>query len=103
MEECGASGFDFIAYQPKGKQRDDVRSRIRSHAMKATCASRRRQNQADVKLPTEGPGIDMHHCLYHPIPTFALEVTKIGEYGLDPIDLSALTSIHLGIRYGYLL
>uniref|UniRef100_A0A8H7TMA4 Transcription factor domain-containing protein n=1 Tax=Bionectria ochroleuca TaxID=29856 RepID=A0A8H7TMA4_BIOOC len=103
MEECGASGFDFIAYQPKGKQRDDVRSRIRSHAMKATSASRRRQNQADVKLPTEGPGIDMHHCLYHPIPTFALEVTKIGEYGLDPIDLSALTSIHLGIRASTIL
>ncbi|CAH0026970.1 unnamed protein product [Clonostachys rhizophaga] len=103
MEECGASGFDFIAYQPKGKQRDDVRSRIRSHAMKATSASRRRQNQVDVKLPTEAPGIDMRHCLHHPIPTFALEVTKIAEYGLDPIDLSALTSIHLGIRASTIL
>ncbi|CAH0058206.1 unnamed protein product [Clonostachys solani] len=99
MEECGASGFDFIAYQPKGKQRDDVRSRIRSHAMKATSASRRRQNQADVKLPAEAPSTGLHH----PIPTFALELTKIGEYGLDPIDLSALTSIHLGIRASTIL
>ncbi|CAI6100945.1 unnamed protein product [Clonostachys chloroleuca] len=103
MEDCGASGFDFIAYQPKGKQRDDVRSRIRSHAMKATSASRRRQNKADVELPTEAPGMDMRHCPHHPIPTFALEVTKIGEYGLDPIDLSALTSVHLGIRASTIL
>ncbi|KAK7222382.1 hypothetical protein V2G26_010385 [Clonostachys chloroleuca] len=103
MEDCGASGFDFIAYQPKGKQRDDVRSRIRSHAMKATSASRRRQNKADVELATEAPGMDMRHCPHHPIPTFALEVTKIGEYGLDPIDLSALTSVHLGIRASTIL
>ncbi|VUC29127.1 unnamed protein product [Clonostachys rosea] len=103
MEECGASGFDFIAYQPKGKQRDDVRSRIRSHAMKAASASRRRQNQADVKFPTATPSEGMDHCIHHPIPPFTLEVTKIREYGLDPIDLSALTSIHLGIRASTIL
>jgi hypothetical protein len=80
--------FEFVAQKPNGTLSREDRSRVRRHAMKAIGAARRKTSEA-------APANSAVCRLPPSLPLSGLELL-VKESGLDPMDLSALASVHLG-------
>lgn len=90
----GGSVFEFVAQQPNEKLSKETRLKIRRHAMKAVGAARRKPAEAISRFPSRRPDLDAPHPMFG-MPFSGLELL-VKDYGLDPMDLSALTSVHIG-------
>jgi hypothetical protein len=92
--------FEFVMQTPDGSLSKETRIKIRKQAMKAVAATRRRSGIAANLGPGGVPknlvwqgSIELHPS--PPMPFSGLELL-VRDCGLDPFDLSALTSIHVG-------
>ncbi|KAI3322967.1 hypothetical protein HD806DRAFT_497400 [Xylariaceae sp. AK1471] len=80
--------FEFVAQRSNGTLSREDRSRVRRHAMKTIGASRRRTS--DVA--------PAYTAIRSSTPSWSLSGLEllVKDSGLDPMDLSALASVHLG-------
>ena len=92
MTDSEEGGFEFVMQEPQEKFSKEIQTRIRRQAMKAVGASRRRPNlsqshspAASSRCPNPAPQM----------PFSGLELL-VKDRGLDPMDLSGLTSVHIG-------
>jgi hypothetical protein len=89
--------FHFIPQNPNGALSKETRTIIRKQAMRGVAAARRK-NATSISQSSSGM---VTHSWYFlpkptaPMPTSGLELL-VKDKGLDPMDLSALTSIHIG-------
>jgi hypothetical protein len=86
--------FEFVAHRPNERVSNETRLKIRRHAMKAVGASRRKPGEAGSRYYAMRPDRKVLHPLPD-MPFSGLELL-VKDYGLDPMDLSALTSVHIG-------
>lgn len=97
MTDSKQSGFEFVMQDPKERFSSETRTKIRKQAMRGRVgAKRRRSGCSSSPSPTmEGRRRKRESDLGHPMPLSGLELL-IRDRGIDPLDLSALASIHLG-------
>jgi hypothetical protein len=91
------AGFQFIPQNPNDELSKESRTKIRKQAMRGVAAARRR-NAASISQTARGTATGSRYLIPNPaapLPALGLE-RLIKENGLDPMDLSALTSIHIG-------
>jgi hypothetical protein len=98
MTESQQSGFEFVMTDPTERFSSETRTKIRKQAMRGRVGAHtsRRSSSPPTKqskYPTRRDW-DMAHPL-PPMPLSGLELL-IRDRGLDPLDLSALASIHIG-------
>jgi hypothetical protein len=91
------TNFEFIQQHPNDALSKETRLKIRKQAMRDAGAARRRNNLAinqSSKRAFRQPVFLIPNPAA-PLPTSGLELL-VKDKGLDPMDLSALTSIHVG-------
>jgi len=84
--------FEFVQHEPNVALSRENRTKIRRHAMKAVGAARLRSS-GSTSLSYYGASSDRR--LQYPIPLSGFELL-IRDYGLDPMDFSALIAVHIG-------
>jgi hypothetical protein len=99
MVDSEQSGFQFVMQDPKESFSRETQTAIRRQAMRAVGA-RRRSGQSSTPSPTREPRRRIRWdsqspTLWTPMPLSGLELL-VKDRGIDPVDLSALTSIHIG-------
>ncbi|PKK54283.1 hypothetical protein CI102_1725 [Trichoderma harzianum] len=98
MTDPAIDGFQFILHAPNERLSKENRSKIRRHAMKVVGAARRTPNDAShresAKYYKTHRGMEMSSLL-PPMPLSGLELL-VKDQGLDPFDLSSLTTVHIG-------
>lgn len=96
-----ADDFEFILHEPNKQLSRETYRRIRSHAMKAAGASRRILNDVQSKSPSKGHKLVRKNAVLSPPPPMPLSGLEllVKDIGLDPINFSSLTSVHLGPVY----
>ncbi|KAL7929787.1 hypothetical protein V8C35DRAFT_314791 [Trichoderma chlorosporum] len=97
MTSSDTNSFEFILHAPNERISRENRSKIRRHAMKAVGAARRANDapyETTAKYYTAPRGREMTSLL-PPMPLSGLELL-VKHQGLDPLDLSSLTTIHIG-------
>jgi hypothetical protein len=101
MTDPAIDGFQFILHAPNERLSKENRSKIRRHAMKVVGAARRTPNDAShresAKYYKTHRGMEMSSLL-PPMPLSGLELL-VKDQGLDPFDLSSLTTVHIGPMY----
>lgn len=88
--------FEFIQQHPDDALSKETRTRIRKQAMRAVGARRRNVTQA-TGPGSRGPPRRRRNLAQSParsVPTSGLELL-VQDGGLDPMDFSALTLIHV--------
>lgn len=95
-----ADDFEFILHEPNKQLSRETHRRIRSHAMKAAGASRRILNDQSKSL-SKGRKFVRKNAVLNPPPPMPLSGLEllVKDIGLDPINFSSLTSVHLGPVY----
>jgi hypothetical protein len=97
MTDSLHSGFEFVIQDPNERFSKETQTIIRKRAMHAVGAARRRSDPHSSSSPTSDPRRraprDTHPL--PPMPISGLELL-VRDSGLDPIDLSALASVHIG-------
>jgi hypothetical protein len=84
--------FEFIAQDPNERFSEETQTTIRKQAMRAVGAARRRSGRASRSTrATQDTSLPRPYSM----PLSGLEML-VRDRGIDPIDLSALTSIHIG-------
>jgi hypothetical protein len=86
--------FDFVQHEPNAALSRENRSKIRRHAMRAVRSERAAAKRGEA-IPSNRYPLQRQ---LQPAPVSGLELL-VKKYGLDPLDLSALTSVHLGAMY----
>lgn len=86
--------FEFVIQEPNERFSKETQTKIRKQAMRAVGAARRRSNLS--MIPSSGS--PSRYPNWHPVPPMPLSGLEllVKDRGLDPMDLSALTSIHIG-------
>lgn len=100
MADPEDGGFEFVMQNPNDNVSRETRTRIRRQAMKAVGATRRKP----VLLRSSSSGMAIRDPVRRdqrslgPPPSMPLSGLEllVRDRGLDPMDLSALTSIHIG-------
>ncbi|KAK1238187.1 hypothetical protein MKX08_002766 [Trichoderma sp. CBMAI-0020] len=92
-----ADDFEFILHEPNKRLSRDTHRKIRKHAMKAAGAARRIRN-VQSKSPSKGRKLVRKNAVLSPPPPMPLSGLEllVKDIGLDPINFSSLTSVHLG-------
>ena len=85
--------FEFVLHEPNVALSRASLSKIRRHAMRAVGAARQRPGEMASARP-----YPLQRRLLPPTSLSGLELL-IKDYGLDPMDLSALESVHIGTVY----
>ncbi|KAE9374670.1 hypothetical protein N431DRAFT_372476 [Stipitochalara longipes BDJ] len=97
MTEPMESDFMFVIQDPKERFSNETRTKIRKQAMRGRVGAPRHSlspgSMSEYKR-TIRRNWDMEHPL-PPMPVSGLELL-IKDRGIDPLDLSALASIHIG-------
>jgi hypothetical protein len=91
------ANFEFIEQNSNNAISKEARTKIRKQAMRGVAAARRK-NTAEIDWTFNGAVRLSSHLIPNPaapLPTSGLELL-VKDKGLDPMDLSALTSIHIG-------
>lgn len=99
MTDSRQSGFEFVMTDPTERFSSETRTKIRKQAMRGRVGAPHRSSSpptSESKRPTCRDW-DMGHPL-PPMPLSGLELL-IRDRGLDPLDLSALASIHIGTMF----
>jgi hypothetical protein len=96
MAEAGESGFEFVMQYPNERFSRQTQTKIRRRAMLAVGAARHGPKPIQFETSKRRPQhtIDLGHPL-PPMPLSGLELL-VRDSGLDPVDFSALASIHIG-------
>jgi len=96
MTDPRQSGFEFVMQDPKERFSNETRTKIRKQAMRGRVgAKRHRSDSSSSPSPTNEGGCRKRESdLGHPMPLSGLELL-IRDRGIDPLDLSALASIHI--------
>ncbi|KAI8628057.1 hypothetical protein F5Y19DRAFT_439421 [Xylariaceae sp. FL1651] len=81
-------GFEFVAQESNGTLSREDRSKVRRHVMRTVKATQQRNSEATLT----------YYAAHYSLPSMPLSGLEllVRDSGLDPIDLSALSSIHLG-------
>jgi hypothetical protein len=92
--------FAFVSQDPKKRFSKETQTIIRKQAMRAVGAARRRPTHSSSTNPSHGSRggarLDLEQpSPLPPMPLSGLELL-VKDCGLDPIDLSALTCVHVG-------
>lgn len=96
--------FEFVIQDPEQRFSRDTQTKIRKQAMRAVGAARRRSDtRSDYSKSPSPKSVSKHRprrdldlaCSLVPMPLSGLELL-VRDRGIDPMDLSALTSIHIG-------
>ncbi|KAH8897956.1 hypothetical protein GQ53DRAFT_791642 [Thozetella sp. PMI_491] len=95
MDELDDDGFAFVLHRPNEKLSQETRSKIRRHSMKAVAAARNRSNGGAFNYYRMRKRREAPPSPLPPIPLSGLELL-VRDRGIDPMDLSALTSVHMG-------
>jgi hypothetical protein len=95
------TGFEFVMQDPNERFSSDIRTKIRKQAMRGRIgAAHQRSRRLSSPSPTRTSrrSTKGDPDLAHPLPSMPLSGLEllIRDRGLDPLDLSALTSIHIG-------
>jgi hypothetical protein len=94
MTDSEEGNFEFVMQTSNDSFSDETRTKIRKKAMKAVAARR--------KLAVNPrPGLEPRHSVrLSQLPSYSMPFSGlellVRDRGLDPMDLSALTSIHMG-------
>jgi hypothetical protein len=98
MTNSRKSDLEFIMQDPNERFSSETRTKIRKQAMRGRVgAPRYRSGPSSSPSPPRIAG-HRRRCdsdLGHPMPLSGLELL-IRDRGIDPLDLSALASIHIG-------
>lgn len=91
------SKFEFVMQMPNENPIKETRTKIRRQAMNSTISARRQTSTSVSSTRPESPSWPEANALLlsPPMPISGLELL-VRDCGLDPMDLSALTSIHIG-------
>jgi hypothetical protein len=91
------ANFEFIQQHSNNAISKKTRTKIRKQAMRGVAAARRRRAPATNWRSNDAVSLPSHLIPNPaaPLPTSGLELL-VKDKGLDPMDLSALTSIHIG-------
>lgn len=100
MTDPRQSGFEFVMQDPKERFSSETRTKIRKQAMRGRVgAKRHRSDYSSSPSPTGEGGCQKRKSdLGQPMPLSGLELL-IRDRGIDPLDLSALASIHIGTMF----
>ncbi|KAH8807831.1 hypothetical protein F5884DRAFT_857398 [Xylogone sp. PMI_703] len=101
MPDSNNGGFEFVMQEPNEKFTKETQTKIRKQAMRAVGAARQYRAGfsanprfgAASRRPAQSD-LDLLHPIA-PMPLSGLELL-VKDRGLDPMDLSALTSVHMG-------
>lgn len=95
-----ADDFEFIQHAPNKRLSRENRSKIRRHAMKAVGASRRISNGVQFK-PSKCHKLVRNSTVPSPLPPMPLSGLEllVKDIGIDPLNFSSLTSVHMGPVY----
>jgi hypothetical protein len=100
MPHSGQNGFEFVIQDPNERFSRETQTKIRKQAMRAVGVARRMSRRSSSPSHTSESrrprrwDSDLEHPL-PPMPLSGLELL-VRDRGIDPVDLSALTSIHIG-------
>jgi len=92
MERGDNGSFEFVLHEPNVGLSRENRSKIRRHAMRAVGTARLRGSEPVATRPS----YPLQRRALPPAPQSGLELL-VRDYGLDPVDLSALASVHIGV------
>lgn len=100
--QSAKSGFEFVVQDPKERFSKETQTKIRKQAMRAVGARRRLGGSkspsptavSKPQRPRKEEEVDIEGSLV-PMPLSGIELL-IKDRGLNPIDLSALASVHIG-------
>jgi hypothetical protein len=92
MTASQEGGFEFIMQEPNESFSKETQTKIRRQAMRSVGAAR--SKTCMIPNPESLSRYPNWH-LVSPMPLSGLELL-VKDRGLDPMDLSALTSIHVG-------
>lgn len=106
MTDAWQSGFEFefVMQDPNESFSREIQTTIRKQAMRAIGATRRRSHRrspTSISRYRTRRDSDLAHPL-PPMPLSGLELL-VKDRGIDPIDLSALSSIHIGTMASIIL
>ncbi|KAL6901083.1 hypothetical protein GGI43DRAFT_403993 [Trichoderma evansii] len=92
------NAFEFIFHAPNKRLSRENHSKIRRHAMKAVGASRRVSNDVQSKPPSKCYKLARNNKVLSPPPSMPLSGLEllVKDIGLDPLNFSSLTSVHIG-------
>jgi hypothetical protein len=98
MPDSRKSDLEFIMQDPNERFSSETRTKIRKQAMRGRIgAPHHRSGRSSSPSPTRKAGCRrLDSDIGHPMPFSGLELL-IRDQGLDPLDLSALASIHIGV------
>ena len=94
----GGRNFEFVMQDPNEKFSSETRAVIRRQAIRAVNAARERLGRSSGSVLSSRRLTARESGLGNPLlqmPYSGLELL-VSHHGLDPMDLSALTSIHIG-------
>ena len=97
MTESEQNGFEFVMQDPNERFSNETRTKIRKQAMRGRIGGPRHgsgHSLAPKCTHSTSRSWDLDHPL-PPMPASGLELL-IRDRGIDPLDLSALASIHIG-------
>ncbi|KAL6693471.1 hypothetical protein J3F84DRAFT_380903 [Trichoderma pleuroticola] len=97
MTDPAIDGFQFILHAPNERLSKGNRSKIRRHAMKVVVEARHAPSDASHRESVEYYKTPLGRevsSLLLPMPLSGLE-QLVKDQGLDPLDLSSLTSVHI--------
>lgn len=93
------SSFEFVIQDPQEKFSKETKTKIRKQAMRAVGARRRSdgpKSPSPTSISRQRQGRDSEKMPYSvSMPLSGLELL-VRDRGIDPIDLSALASVHMG-------
>jgi hypothetical protein len=100
MTDSKQSGFEFVMQDPTERFSNETRTKIRKQAMRGRVSAPRHGSSRSSSSPTTQSKC-LTRCdsdLEHPLPPMPLSGLEllVRDRGLDPMDLSALASIHIG-------
>lgn len=102
MTDSWQKGFEFgfVMQDPNESFSRETQTAIRKQAMRAIGATRRKPRRRSNPNPTRLSKcqIQRDSDLAHPLPPMPLSGLEmlVRDREIDPVDLSALTSIHIG-------
>jgi hypothetical protein len=101
MTDSENNGFQFILHAPNERLSKENRSKIRRHAMKAVGAARRVSNDIPSKAPSKCHTTHRDNAAQGPLPSMPLSGLElfVKDIGLDPLNFSSFTSVHMGPVY----
>jgi hypothetical protein len=93
MADSLQSDFMFVIQDPKERFSDETRTKIRRQAMRGRLGAPRHSSMSECKRTIRQIWDTEHPS--PPMPASGLELL-IRDRGIDPLDLSALASVHMG-------